>query len=899
MLKRFGRKEGLRSVIGPSLFYLGLSFTLGYSFWPYFYYVKNETLMTIGLFALWRYSWQLNHYVRAFIYHVFVYPRVRERIRKAELAGIFPDHVFFIIPSYNEEPWVSVETFFSIMSEVNRIPVEATIIVATGSEADDSVISRAYGAHPARDKVQLVLQRQHQGKRIAMGHSLRAMARRYHAEDLSDKNCVTIFMDGDSYLESGLLAKTLPLFCIDQKIGAVTTNELAYINTRSQWYKDWFNLKFGQRHILFQSHSLSRKVLTLTGRFSIFRTDIVVEEDFISQLENDILVHPIHGKFRFLMGDDKSSWFYLLKNRWDMLYIPDVICYSLESRDAKFLELSTSLPFRWYGNTMRNNSRSLALGWKKTGLFIWICILDQRLSMWTSLVGITGAMILAIFKDIVYLPIFIAWVLIVRTMQMLLIAFNGHPVSLLTIPIMLYNQWVGSIIKIRAFFHLSNQKWSKGKKVQDASSDSRPVPHRLAAILPKFLMISSYSGFLFALLVTENVIFLPDVHAIQGFANPFVSAKEEIVREKVIQAVAYGVRADDGEDDSEALNELIKTVPDGTVIQLPGGRIDLARPLLIQRSHVTLQGQSREGTTLYSQMRRPVQAVIFVQGAFGEKVGRLTTDAPIQSSVLESTGAAQLQPNDIVLLKLPNDEEFFDRIQSQRWRRKYPFVRQQMNLVTGVENGRYIYLNRVLDISYRAKRTMLIKPALVRDVTVRDLTVYQEIPGKDIATVKYRYENLYPDYMVDLIRFEWTGFCKVENLALLQAGRHPLVFENSYGNQAKNLFVSGAWNKGKKGNGYVRFARAYRCTFADSVVRDIRHITLQWSSAYNVLEHLKTAVDINLHGGYPHNNRIENITFDLPTLHKWKPITTTPHDARWAPPNGPGNQIPQGIETGQ
>ena len=122
-------------------------------------------------------------------------------------------------------------------------------------------------------------------------------------------------MDGDSYLERGLFFKTLPIFCMDRKIGAVTTNELAYINTKSQWYKDWFNLKFGQRHILFQSHSLSRKVLTLTGRFSIFRSSIVVREDFIRMIENDILAHPLHGKFRFLMGDDKSSWFYLLKNK--------------------------------------------------------------------------------------------------------------------------------------------------------------------------------------------------------------------------------------------------------------------------------------------------------------------------------------------------------------------------------------------------------------------------------------------------------------------------------------------------------------------------------------------------------------------------------------------------------
>lgn len=495
MLKRYGHREGIQSAFGPALFYIGFALCLGYSFWPYFYIVKNETLITIGLFAAWRYSWQVNHYCRALVYSLFHYPKIRHLIRKAAQKDLYPEHIFFIIPSYNEEAWVSVETFFSIMSEISRIPSKATLIVSTGSDEDDAVISKVYNAHPAQYKVELVLQRQSRGKRIAMGHALRAVARRYNDKGLDHRNSVTIFMDGDSYIESGLFSKTLPLFCIDGRIGAVTTNELAYINTKSQWYKDWFNLKFGQRHILFQSHSLSRKVLTLTGRFSIFRSSIVVREDFISLIENDILTHPVHGKFRFLMGDDKSSWFYLLKNGWDMLYIPDAICYSLESRDADFLDLSTSLPYRWYGNTMRNNGRALSLGWRKIGFFIWLCILDQRLSMWTSLVGVSGALILSVFVDYVYFPIFIAWILIVRTIQMTVIAVNGHPVSIITIPIMLYNQWVGSLIKIRSFFYLSDQKWAKGKKQQDSSGDSIPIPHVLARFLPKFMMLTSYAAF--------------------------------------------------------------------------------------------------------------------------------------------------------------------------------------------------------------------------------------------------------------------------------------------------------------------------------------------------------------------------------------------------------------------
>jgi glycosyltransferase Alg8 len=886
MLKRFGRREGLVSVVGPAVFYLALALTIGLSFWPYFYFVKNETLITIGLFATWRYSWQLTHYIRAIIYRFIVYSRLSRRTAQAARDGLFPEHLFFIIPSYNEEPWVSAETFFSIMSELSSIPSHATLVVSTGSDRDDAVISAAYEAHPARHKVELVLQRQRRGKRIAMGHALRAVARRYNDKGLDAATSVTVFMDGDSYLEPGLLAKTLPLFCLDARLGAVTTNELAYINTRSQWYKDWFNLKFGQRHILFQSHSLSRKVLTLTGRFSIFRSSIVVREDCIAMIENDILTHPLHGRFRFLMGDDKSSWFYLLKEGWDMLYIPDAICYSLESRDARFIELSTSLPYRWYGNTLRNNGRALALGWRKTGLFIWICILDQRISMWTSLVGITGAIILSIFKNFVYLPIFIAWILIVRTIQMLAIAFNGHPVSLLTIPIMLYNQWVGSVIKIRAFFHLADQKWSKGGRKQDASADSIPIPHALARFLPRTLMGLSYAAFFFALLVTEQVLNLPDVHALQAAANVRQGAEP-----KILPAREHGVVPDDGRDDGDAINRLIAGATDGTVIRLPAGRLDIIEPIVISRSRVTLEGQGREATTLVSKMKTADAAVIAVTGNFGEKLGMLTSQLSAGSSMMEMPVAGEVQSGDILLLRQANDDEFFDGIGSRRWRKDLPFIRQSMVQIREIRNSHLLYFDHAPDIEYAAGKAQVIRPELVREVTIRNLSLAQEIPGQRIEAVRHRYENLFPDYQLDLLSFMWTAFCRVENVGLYAAGRHPLVFENSFGNTAQNLDIRGAWNKGAKGSGYLRLARSFRGTVSDSEVRDIRHITIQWSSAYNILENIYSEVDINLHGGYSHHNLIRDIRFAIPPGHKWQEITKTPHDAGWAPPDGPGNEI--------
>ncbi len=76
-------------------------------------------------------------------------------------------------------------------------------------------------------------------------------------------------MDGDSELTPGTLRKCLPLFRMFPKMGALTTDELPIV-TGSYLFSEWFHLRLAQRHYQMSSVSLSRKVMCLTGRFSLF-----------------------------------------------------------------------------------------------------------------------------------------------------------------------------------------------------------------------------------------------------------------------------------------------------------------------------------------------------------------------------------------------------------------------------------------------------------------------------------------------------------------------------------------------------------------------------------------------------------------------------------------------------
>ena len=868
------RRHALFSALAPALLIGSAAVALLAWLRPHAYGLRHELVIAIGLFALWRYGWLVVNYVRAAIYSRSHYPWLRRQAEHIAAQAPLPQRVFVVVASYLEDPWVSAEAFQALMANVASLPCRVTVVAAVGSDADEAVIAGVVARHSARHKVELVFQRQQHGKRIALGHALRAVARR--SQD--DPNSVTVLMDGDSKLEPDAILRSLPFFAAYSDLGAVTTNERAIMLAGGGWLRDWFGLKFALRHMLFQSHSLSHRVLTLTGRFSVFRTAILVREDFIRSIEHDTLTHWMHGQFRFLMGDDKSTWFYLLRNGWKMLYLPDVTCWCLESRDPGFVETTISLPYRWSGNTLRNNPRALALGPRRTGWFIWWVILDQRLSMWTSIVGLAGAMTLAAVKSFVFLPMYLAWAVLVRTLQTVMLAIYGHPVSLRTVPLMLYTQWVGALVRIHAWNHLSDQKWSKGRMRQVGESERSA----LQRMLPKMKMGLSYCAFAVLVLLAHSALRFPDVRLFAAEAGP-----------AGLDVAAYGVRADDGIDDAAPLQALLdKEGGRGSVIlRLPAGRLDFHTPLVIRHGDVSISGAGAERTRIVSHLRTPAQAVITVQGRRGSALGHLAESLKGDATTVRvEADMSSLEPGDLLWIRQPNDAVLFDRLGSVQWRREQPFLRQALLPVASVD-GSQVRVMHPAGITFDADMAEAVRVQPVRDVRLSDFAIEQLVAGRDIAQVAYRYENLAPEVAVDGIRLEWTEGVRIERVAIHAAGRHPVSIEHSHGFQLRDCVIDGAWNKGEGGNGYLRIARSFRGTVENCEVRNIRHIALQWSSAHNKLRNLRSEVDINFHGGYSHHNVAEGITWALPAQHPWKSVTTTPRNAAWAPPDGPGNRV--------
>ena len=454
--------------------------------------------------------------VRGGVFRWYVFPKLRQRCNS--FGNPYPQRLFIMVLSYRENPDISAKVFTALARELVQLPLEATLVVSVAEEKEARHIQHIVNSVDVACSITLAFMQQSQGKRVAMGHALRRIALDFndtHKWTGASKDDLVIFMDGDSLITPGTIKQTLGFFKLDPRLGGLTTHEDAIVQNRSRLATEWYKLRFVRRHAMMKSHALSSKVLTLTGRFSIFRAPIVLSEHFIRGVEADHLNHWLFGRFRFLMGDDKSTWYPLLREKWKMLYVPDVLIYTMESRTDSFFRLTVPLIFRWNGNMLRNNARALALGPWYVGWYIWFAILDQRVSMWTTFVGPISAIMLVFMKWWVLAVIYLIWVILTRLIQLVVLAMNGKKLSVVDLPLQVYDQWVGSAVKIYASYHLDQQSWSKAKsKSSNSSSNTRKLTS--SNIISRAIMAFHITIVVTLLAIGVGVIHLPRVVTIHS-----------------------------------------------------------------------------------------------------------------------------------------------------------------------------------------------------------------------------------------------------------------------------------------------------------------------------------------------------------------------------------------------
>ncbi len=453
----------------------------------------------IGALGIWRYSWWFTHAVRAQIYARRVYPRLRARADARWESGWRPRHVHFMMTTFREHREVTERVIQGICGQLREMGTPGTLWLGSGDIYDEEIIADYLRLYARDIDLEFVMIRQNQpGKRLAIGLVLRGMNRARIADD-----DVIVFMDGDSILGDGCVRKCASLFQIDPELQAVTTDE-EVICFGPAWVRTWLTMRFAQRRIAMQSHALSGKVLTLTGRMSVFRARHLANTQLIRLLEADHLDHWLWGQFRFLSGDDKSTWYYMLLQNAKLLYVPDAMAYTVEYVAGTGFDRMVQNFRRWSGNMLRNGARALALGPRKIGFFIWWCVLDQRLAMWTMLVSPVLAMMTTTLYSTGYVVSYAIWIAISRMALSMVLFFYSRRVNLNFAWILYFNQLLNASVKVYCLFRLSKQRWSnRGDQRSDTGVGMAETLRNAMAFYLTTLYVSilaltviSYSGLL-------------------------------------------------------------------------------------------------------------------------------------------------------------------------------------------------------------------------------------------------------------------------------------------------------------------------------------------------------------------------------------------------------------------
>ncbi len=489
-----------RRAVAAILALLAASIAIALWWWDAFW-TGGEGDAVLGAAAgigLWRYGWWLTQIVRARIFLRHVFPRRRAAADAAARVGKVP-HIYVVVSSYDIPEEQTARVYGALIANCVSYGAPATILASVTSARDEGTIRDVYDSTGAPARIQVVVKFQlGDGKRSALGFALRSIARRQ-----PDDDALVVLVDGDVVLDALAFDKCAPLFLADPELRALTTNNDAMVTDR--WpVRPWFALRHAQRHVLMASMALSERLLVLTGRFSVFRAGDAVSREFIDLVERDGMRHWRLGEFAFVSGDDKSTWYYVLKNRGKMLYVPDVKAVSFEGLPggASFVAGATQLMLRWYGNMMRANAKGIRLGPGVCGPFTWWSLVDQRISMWTSLVGPTAALLLA-FHGMVIAPVFyLVWVVLTRSAMSLIDGLFWGRAHASWPFLMFFNQIWGAWLRIHVLFRLDRQGWTR----QGVGRSG----HARGAVAFSSLLLHATALLAFVALIASALRLLPD-----------------------------------------------------------------------------------------------------------------------------------------------------------------------------------------------------------------------------------------------------------------------------------------------------------------------------------------------------------------------------------------------------
>ena len=348
-------------------------------------------------------------------------------------------------------------------------------------------------------------------------------------------------------------------------------------------------------------------------------------------------------------------------------------------------------------------------------------------------------------------------------------------------------------------------------------------------------------------------IVLPDISATDLGGNNFTANGNALAEYPETITFEPGISAQD-------LNDLIADVPAGTTIILAEGTHVFTGSILIDRSDITLRGESESGTVLEFNFPEGTGGN-FIKTTGGEKtyVDTLNLSAEAGATSITTDLGHGLSIGDAIYLFQPNTQEYLDK---NGWNNvdiedadSRPF-REFITTVESINNG-IITFSDPLPYDFSAGETRIFSVELLDGISISNFSVTNNLG--DINP--YDFVNTQPDFEGSVaIDLTGTQNLNLSGVTIINAPSTGIGLTSTINANIDDINILGSHNLGGGGNGYgIELAEAFNNSLTGLDIFDVRHSVIfsAWNAeTSNTIQINETNRDINFHGSPDNDNSV-------------------------------------------
>jgi Ca2+-binding RTX toxin-like protein len=300
------------------------------------------------------------------------------------------------------------------------------------------------------------------------------------------------------------------------------------------------------------------------------------------------------------------------------------------------------------------------------------------------------------------------------------------------------------------------------------------------------------------------------------------------------------------------LNTMIANAAAGTSFVLQNGVHNFAAPIVINRSDITLRGESETGTNLHFSFAAGTEAdAIQVNGGAKTLVTSTAAAIAVGQTSITVADAHLLSAGQAIYLSEPNTQSY---LTANGWSNvtmadaaTHPF-REYIAEIDHIV-GNTVFLKSGIPYAMDAGVTQVSTIALLHNVNISDFTVTNNLP----AANPYDFVNPLPAYdSLSAVHITGVSGGGIANVSVLNAASIGISLTASINFVGHNLLVDGAVNKGGEGNGYgILLSEAFNNNFDGLDLMNSRHafILSAWNAETGNTVQINTINrDVNFHG---------------------------------------------------